>query len=159
MFDPDAVFASCPSGAATGAWRTTLERGIGPVDRMRPGQALTVWVADLLRRELPNHADGVTLWISESGVPEAKLASVAHDSSGQPPPLTITDGRMVWVFGTDHPFDVATGKIAREAGADWFQVSVFNLRALYQLCHDRAVKWIEQQPKSGQTPTVPPSVS
>lgn len=157
MLDADSVFAACPSGAASGAWRTTLERGFGLDKKIRPGQALAAWTADLLRRELPGHQDGVTLWVSDSGIPEIKWAELADGE--KPAPLTITDGRFVWTYGGAKPFDVSVGNPVEPIGDDWFHVSVFNLRALYQLCHDRATKWMEQQQKSGPTPTPPPSVS
>lgn len=159
MFSPDAVFASCPTGAVIGAWRTTLERGLGLGGEIRPGQALAVWTADLLRRELPSYTDGVTLWVSGAGVPEGRWAEVVYTVDGKPPPLTITDGRLVWVHGTDAPFDVATGKTAAHAGSDWFHVSVFNLRALYQLCSDKVAKWTAPQQKFGPTPIPQPSAS
>jgi hypothetical protein len=157
MLDADAIFAACPSGAASGAWRTALERGFGLGKKIRPGQALAVWTADLLRRELPGHLDGVTLWISGSGMPEVRWAELAD--GGGPAPLTVTDGKIVWAHGAAKPFDVSVGNPVEPTGDDWFHVSVFNLRTLYQLCHDRATKWTEQQQKSGPTPTPQPSAS
>lgn len=163
ILPPDAVFAACPSGPASGAWRTILESGSGPIESpgVRPGQALAIWVGDLLRREVPRYVDGVTVWVSTNGIPEAAWAAVAYSSAadGPPPVLSITDGVLAGAHGALGPFDLSAGKPAdKDAGRDWFKVDVFNLRTLYQLCRARAENWIREQQKSGPTPTPPPSV-
>lgn len=159
---PDAVFQACPSGPVSGARRSFFEKncGVAGSEPVTPGRALFVWVADLLYREVPNHADGVTMWVTDSGVLESEWDLLAGSGDGPPPPLTVSDGRVVWVTGGRPPFDLGTGKPAGyDTGDGWFHVSVFNLRALYQLCSDKAEKWTTQQQKSGQTPTPRPPVS
>lgn len=158
----DAVFAACPAGPVSGAWRTAIERGLGLTgEHLRPGQALAVWTADLLRREVARYPDGVTLWLTDSGVPGVAWAAMTDAADDGPPPVvSIADGTTVGVHGAPAPFDMATGKLTpKTVWRDWFHTTVFNLRALYQLCLGRAEKWIEQQPKSGPTPTPPPSAS
>jgi hypothetical protein len=140
-----------------------LESGNGPIaGGARPGQALAVWVGDLLRREVQRYADGVTLWVGANGIPENAWAAVAAstDADGPPPVLSITDGTLVGFHGAPGPFDLSVGKrVVKEAWRDWFKVDVFNLRVLYQLCRARAENWIREQQKSGPTSTPRPSAS
>jgi hypothetical protein len=161
----DAAFAICPGGSSKPVRRKRFEEilKIPPgLEKLSGDTALAIWTADLLFHELPDHADGIWLWLQG---PQGSwilngwnhLVRSIEIQAREAPVLAVAGSRYIAVSKAPG-FDIAAGEWISQA-PEVFDTRLFNLRMLFLRSMEKATKWTQKPPSSGPTPIRRPSAS